>query len=147
MTKWLSRDNTTCDHVNCALITALVQLILQKHYSGATTRLRTVGPPPSPKPKPNPQKSSNKKDPMVRTKGAFPPSHFSNKLADKLAYNVTSQTNVTYFCLVCQSEVCCKPNWFATNSLRQRCEQVCHEVCCKNVMVETHLSPVVKSVA
>jgi hypothetical protein len=49
------------------------------------------------------------------TKGAFPPSHLSNTFADKLAYKVTSQTNFTHFCLVCQSEVCCKPNWFATN--------------------------------
>jgi hypothetical protein len=73
------------------------------------------------------------------SKGAFPPSHFSNKLDDKLAHQVASQTNVTHLCLVCQSEVCCKPNWFATNSLRQLCERVCHQVCCKNVMVETHL--------
>jgi hypothetical protein len=73
------------------------------------------------------------------SKGAFPPSHFSNKLDDKLAHKVALQTNVTHFCLVCQSKVCCKPNWFATNSPRQLCEQVCHQVCCKNVMVETHL--------
>jgi hypothetical protein len=52
---------------------------------------------------------------IAHTKGAFPPSHFSNKLADKLAYKVASQTNVTHFCLVSQSKVCCKPNWFATN--------------------------------
>jgi hypothetical protein len=51
--------------------------------------------------------------------GAFPPSHFSNKLADKLAHKVASQTNVRHLCLVCQSEVCYKPNWFATNSPRQ----------------------------
>jgi hypothetical protein len=75
-------------------------------------------------------------------KGAFPPSHFSDKLDDKLAHKVASQTNVTLFCLVCQSEVCCKPNWFATNSVRQLCKQVCHQVCCKNVMVETHLKSV-----
>jgi hypothetical protein len=36
-------------------------------------------------------------------------SHFSNKLDDKLAHKVASQINVTHFCLVCQSEVCCKP--------------------------------------
>jgi hypothetical protein len=71
--------------------------------------------------------------------GAFPPSHFCNKLADKLAQKVASQTNVTHFCLVCQSEVCCKPNWFATNLIRQLCPRVCHQVCCKNVIVETHL--------
>jgi hypothetical protein len=70
---------------------------------------------------------------------AFPPSRFSNKLDDKLAHKVASQTNVTHFCLVCQSEVCCKLNWFATNSLRQLCKRVCHQFCCKNVMVETHL--------
>jgi hypothetical protein len=72
-------------------------------------------------------------------KGAFPPSHFSNKLDDKLAHKVALQTNVTHFCLICQSEVCCKQNWFDTNSLRQLCEQVCHQACRKNVMVETHL--------
>jgi hypothetical protein len=33
-------------------------------------------------------------------KGAFPPSHFSNKLDDKLAHKVTSQKNVTHFCLL-----------------------------------------------
>jgi hypothetical protein len=71
------------------------------------------------------------------SKGAFPPSHFFNKLDDKLAHKVALQTNVTHFCLVCQSEVCCKSNWFAT--LKQLCEQVCRQVCCKNVMVETHL--------
>jgi hypothetical protein len=49
-------------------------------------------------------------------KGAFPPSQFSNKLVDKLAHKIASQTNVTHLCLVCQSEVCYKPNWFATNS-------------------------------
>jgi hypothetical protein len=64
----------------------------------------------------------------------------SNKLDDKLAHKVASQTNVTHFCLVCQSEVCCKPNWFATNSLRQLCERACRKVCCKNVVVETHLN-------
>jgi hypothetical protein len=73
------------------------------------------------------------------SKGAFPPSHFCNKLDDKLAYKVAPQTNFLHFCLVCQSEVCCKPNWFATNSVRQLCKRVCHQVCCKNVMVETHL--------
>jgi hypothetical protein len=36
---------------------------------------------------------------------AFPPSHLSSKLADKLALKVASQTNVTHLCLVCQSEV------------------------------------------
>jgi hypothetical protein len=76
---------------------------------------------------------------ILLSQGAFPPSHFSNKLDDILAHKVASQTNVTPFCLFCQPEVCCKPNWFATNSLRQLCEQVCHQVCCKNVMVETHL--------
>jgi hypothetical protein len=75
----------------------------------------------------------------AKGKGAFQHSHFSNKLDDKLAQKVASQTNVTHFCLVCQSEICCKPYWFATNSLRQLCKQVCHQVCCKNVMVETHL--------
>jgi hypothetical protein len=85
------------------------------------------------------QTELDKKIWAINTKGAFPPSHFSNKLADKLAQKVASQTNVTHFCLVCQSEVCCKPNWFATNSLRQLCKQVCHQVCCKNVMVEMHL--------
>jgi hypothetical protein len=55
----------------------------------------------------------------LKTKGAFPPSHFSNKLADKLAHKVASQTNVRHLCLVFQSEVCYKPNWFATNSSRQ----------------------------
>jgi hypothetical protein len=78
----------------------------------------------------------------VLSEGAFTPSHFPNKLDDKLAHKVASQTNVTHFCLVCQSEVCCKPNWFATNSLRQLCERVSHQVCCKNVMVETHLERV-----
>jgi hypothetical protein len=77
---------------------------------------------------------------LYLSKGAFPPSHFSYKLDDKLAHKVTLQTNVTHFCLVGQSEVCYKPNWFATNSLRQRCEQVCHQICCKNVMVEKHLN-------
>jgi hypothetical protein len=52
-------------------------------------------------------------------KGAFPLSHFSNKHADKLAHKVALQTNVTHLCLVSQSEVCFKPNWFATNSPRQ----------------------------
>jgi hypothetical protein len=80
------------------------------------------------------------KESVLATKGAFSPSHFSNKLDDKLAHKVALQTNVTHFCLVCQSEVCCKPNWFATNSLRQLCKQVCHQVCCTNVMVETHLN-------
>jgi hypothetical protein len=77
--------------------------------------------------------------PSCVSKGAFPPSHFSNKLADKLAHKVPSQTNVTHLCPVCQSEVCYKPHWLATNSLRQLCKRVCHQVCCKNVMVETHL--------
>jgi hypothetical protein len=75
----------------------------------------------------------------IRSIGAFPPSDFSNKLDDKLAHKVASQTNVTHFCLVCQSKICCKPNWFATNTPRQLCERVFHQVCCKNVMVETHL--------
>jgi hypothetical protein len=78
-------------------------------------------------------------NPPIVSKGAFPRSHFSNKLDDKLAHKVPEQTNVTHFCLVCQSEVGCKPNWFATNSLTQLCERVCHQVYCKNVMVETHL--------
>jgi hypothetical protein len=66
--------------------------------------------------------------PQDTDKGAFPPSHFSNKLDDKLAHKVALQKNVTHFCLVCQSEVCCKPNRFATNTLRQLCQQVCYQV-------------------
>jgi hypothetical protein len=84
-------------------------------------------------------KESVQKCSLSCVSAAFPPSRFSNKLDDKLAHKVALQTNVTLFCLVCQSEVFCKPNWFATNSLRQLCEQVCHQVCCKNVIVETHL--------
>jgi hypothetical protein len=88
----------------------------------------------------------NTSDVFERTaKGASPPSHFSNKLDDKLAHKVDIQTNMTHFCLVRQSEVCCKLNWFATNSLRQLCEQVCHQVCCKNVMVEMHLKSLFKN--
>jgi hypothetical protein len=50
-------------------------------------------------------------------KGAFPPSHFGNKLADRLTHKVSSQTNVAHFCYARKSEVCSKQNWFAANSL------------------------------
>jgi hypothetical protein len=72
---------------------------------------------------------------FIVVQGAFPPLHFSNKLAHKVA----SQTNVKHSSLVRQSEVCCKSNWIATNSPRQLCKRVCHQVCCKNMLVETDL--------
>jgi hypothetical protein len=68
------------------------------------------------------------------TYGAFPPSHFSNKLADKLAQKVASQTNVTHFCLVLsvrsllQTKLVCYKLTMATlraslsSSLLQKCD-------------------------
>jgi hypothetical protein len=65
----------------------------------------------------------------------------SRKIALKVRFHhhIFPTNLMTNLLTKCQSEVCCKPNWFATNSLRQLCERVCHQVCCKNVMVEMHL--------
>jgi hypothetical protein len=98
---------------------------------------------------------------VILSKGAFPPSHFSNKLADKqVCYkNVLVETHLKSLLLKVRfhhhifptnlmtnsltkspyKQMSLLLNWFATNSLRQLGEQVCHQVCCKNVMVETHL--------
>jgi hypothetical protein len=60
------------------------------------------------------------------TKGAFPTSRFCNKLANKLT-------------LVCYTLLTDKHDKNVGHLLARRlCKQVCQEVCCKNVMVETH---------
>jgi hypothetical protein len=72
------------------------------------------------------------------TTGYFP--HLGTKLDDKLARKVAlvslQQTNLVCNKLLTDKQDKNEGHFF----VRRLCEQVCHQVCLKNVMVETHLN-------